>query len=137
MLYSRGKGRYDAEYDELWDRLVPQSGQADTVQGELARAIGKLASEAYRNGNMNWDRGFRTFVTFIRRTLCDGDSFGVPSVRQIESDLKDIGDFGNGTQNLTYEPGEDVYDRLTDRVVEWCRKHPHPIPLPRNPKLNR
>jgi ankyrin repeat protein len=38
----------------IWKKLVPKSGQADTIQGELLRAIEKLRDEAQRNGNINY-----------------------------------------------------------------------------------
>lgn len=131
MLYLRGKGKYDREYAKLWRRLVPKSGKAATLQGELVRAIGRLASEAYRNGNINWDAGFRAFVNFLHRYLCDRNVFDARTVTRTRKDLKDIGDFGNGSKNLEYLDGEDVYDRVTDRVVEWCRAHPDPLALPK------
>jgi hypothetical protein len=35
------------EHQRLWGELVPSNGQADTVQGELVRCMGKLTDEAY------------------------------------------------------------------------------------------
>jgi hypothetical protein len=137
MLYYFGQGHYDKEYGELWAKCVPKSGQADTVQGELVRAIGRLASEAYRNGNLNWDEGYRILVKFLHMHLPDSTVFNPPEVIQIEEDLSVIGDMGNDSGPLDFGGGEDAYDRITDRVVEWCAKHPEAIPLPRNPKLKR
>jgi hypothetical protein len=137
MLYNRRKGKYDREYDVLWKKLVPMRGQAKTVQGELVRAIGRLASESYRNGNVNWDGGFRGLVVFLRKHLADPKVFDAETVGQIKEDLADIGAIGNGTKGFTYPRGEDVYDRITDRVVEWCQKHPKPIRRKQNPKLRR
>ena len=44
-LYADGNGKYQKEYDELWSALVPESGSAASLQGELVRLIGRLASE--------------------------------------------------------------------------------------------
>jgi hypothetical protein len=137
MLYNRGKGRYDEEYGKLWKKLVPMSGQAKTVQGELVRAIGRLASESYRNGNGNWDGGFRILVVYLKKHLADPKVFDKETVQEIKDDLADIGAIGNGTKNFTYPKGEDPYDRITDRVVEWCQKQPKPIKHKTNPKLQR
>ena len=41
-------------FKELWDELVPASGDADTVQGQLILSIGRLSSELYRNGYQNY-----------------------------------------------------------------------------------
>ena len=127
MLYSRGKGRYDIEYGKLWDQLVPRRGQANTVQGELVRAIGRLAVESYKNGNVNWNGSFRQLIAFLRKHLADKSIFDAPTVAQIKRDLSEIGAIGNGSKGYDYAKGEDLYDRVTDRVVEWCQKNPKPI----------
>ena len=41
------------EYQNLWDTLVPGSGEADTVEGEAIRAVGRLFYEYCNNGNCN------------------------------------------------------------------------------------
>jgi hypothetical protein len=136
MLSSSSKGRY-AEYWRLWDDLVPESGQADTVQGELVRAIGRLAGELSRNGNMNWDDGFRRFVRYLRQHLMNPSAFGKPARDQIDEDLREIEEVGEGTASYSAWDRECAYDRVTDRVVEWCRLHPDPIARKRDPKLYR
>ena len=137
MLYANSKGKYDEEYEALWEKLVPNSGQAGTVQGELVRAIGRLASESYRNGNMNWDLGFRIMVQFLGKQLNDTKTFNAMQRQQIKKDLTAIGQMGNGSKDLDYCDGEDEYDRVTDRVVEWCNAHPAAIKLAANKKLHR
>jgi hypothetical protein len=137
MLYSRGEGRYEKEYQELWNRLVPESGQADTVQGELVRVIGRLGSEFDRNGNCNWDRGFRLYTNFLYKYLRDTSVFDEGTIRQIETDIQEIRDFGSHKKDLVYDEGEDAFDRITDRVVEWCQQHPKLIKREVNPKLRR
>jgi len=137
VLYLRGEGRYDEEYAELWERLVPKSGRADTVQGELVRTIGRLASEYYRNGNVNWDEGFRKFTDFLYRHLRDEVVFDEGTIRRIEEDIAEIRRYGEEGEEFSYEEGEDVFDRTTDRVVEWCRRHPEPIPKTIDPELRR
>ena len=137
MLYSKGQGRYDQEYQELWDALVPKSGQADTVQGELVRVIARLANEYYRNGNGNWDMGFRIYTNFLYKYLRDKTTFDATKISQIEQDIQLIRDFGSGKAQLYFVDEEDVYDRITDRVVEWCRQHPELIHREHNPKLYR
>jgi hypothetical protein len=47
---------------KIWRQFVPSAGQAETVQGELLRAMEKLRDEAARNGNGNWDEGFETLL---------------------------------------------------------------------------
>lgn len=38
---------------ELWQALVPQSGRASTVHGELLRAASRIYRDAYQNGGGN------------------------------------------------------------------------------------
>lgn len=51
--YFEGNGAYQNEYDGLWDRMVPASGMAKTLNGELVRAVGRLTHEYFNNGNGN------------------------------------------------------------------------------------
>jgi hypothetical protein len=59
--YWNGDGRLQTEYDLLSDTLVPHSGRAKTLNGELIRAIGRLGHEYFNNGNMNaWCENWKT-----------------------------------------------------------------------------
>ena len=137
MLYTSGKGRYQAEYEELWDRFVPVSGQANTVQGELVRVIGKLADQYYRNGRSNWDRGFRMLTNILYRHLRDPAVFSQEVLHEIQRDIAAIRAWGSGELQLPYTDEEDPFDCITDRVVEWCQHYTTPIAHIANPKLYR
>jgi hypothetical protein len=59
-------------FAELWEDLVPENGQANSIQGEILRAIGVLAGEERRNGCVNWDRYFKDYedlIEFLRTWL--------------------------------------------------------------------
>jgi hypothetical protein len=119
------------EARQLWRTAVPRSGQADTVQGELLRAVEKLRDEAQRNGNQNWDPGFESLLDYLRTHLLDGQTFSDDERTEIAADLALIA-------NYDYpHTSDDVYDRLTDRVVEWTHGHPDPIRHEHNPNLLR
>jgi hypothetical protein len=60
---------YETEARRIWQTYVPPRGQAETVQGELLRAVEKLRDEARRNGNCNWDEGHEILTRFVRETL--------------------------------------------------------------------
>lgn len=137
MLYTYGNGRYQSEYQALWDSLVPDMGQADTVQGELVRVIGRLASEYYRNGRSNWDGGFRKYTNYLYRHLRDAHVFPPETIAQIETDIAAIRAWGSRIRSIPYVDDEDPFDRVTDRVVEWCRRYPTPVPHVHDPKLRR
>ena len=123
--------KYFEEARMLWQTYVPASGQADTVQGELIRAIEKLQDEAQRNGNINWDEGHEIFGDFILETLCASMVFDKTATNEIKADIARLRDFEHPCLE------DDLYDRLTDRIVEWSRHNKDPIPHANNPRLKR
>ncbi len=127
-LYASGQGQYDAEYCQLWKKLVPKSGRAETLQGELVRIIGRLASEYYRNGNMNWENGYDAMLSFLSNTLQTSGNFDEDLAGTIELDVAEIRQNAESGA-CPYTEDEDEYDRLTDRVVEWCRYNSELIPF--------
>ena len=48
-----------AEWEALWDKHVPESGEADTPYGEAIRALGRLQYDYYNNGFCNALQGGR------------------------------------------------------------------------------
>lgn len=116
------------EADRLWDTYVPQRGQAETQQGEMIRAVERLSSEAYRNGYQNFDEHFERLGTYLKRNLLAHDGFSDDARREIEADMALVLD-------AEHPPEEEVFDRLRDRVVEWARAHPDPIPHEHDPEL--
>jgi hypothetical protein len=123
--------RYFEEAENLWKTYVPKTGQADTVQGELIRAVEKLRDEAQHNGNINWDEGHEVLAQFILATLSDSGLFESNTLKQIEADIVQIRNYE------TPNTEDDIYDRLTDHIVEWSRQQKEPIPHTKNPKLKR
>jgi hypothetical protein len=121
---------YSDEAQAIWREFVPASGQAATVQGELLRAVEKLRSEAIRNGNVNWDRGFRILLGYLRKHLLDRAVFSAAQRRQTRKILWRLG--------FAMFPvlDDEPYDRLADRVVDWHR-HYGSKPHPQNPELRR
>jgi hypothetical protein len=52
-LYWGDCGLYQELQDELWKKLVPASGEADTPHGELVRMINRFYYDVYNNGLCN------------------------------------------------------------------------------------
>jgi hypothetical protein len=127
------KPAWKAEFDRLWDQLVPASGQAATVQGELIRSIGRLRDEAYRNGNVNFDGGHRIMCDFLRDRLSDPGVF----------DPDQFKDINQAIDRILVDERPDVmgpitaFDRVAERVVQWCLARPTPIPHAPDKKLLR
>jgi hypothetical protein len=51
MSYWEGTGRYQAEYDALFEALVPRRGRSATPQGELLRVLSRMYQAFYNDGD--------------------------------------------------------------------------------------
>ncbi len=128
----------------VWRNLVPKSGQAGTVQGELLRAVEKLRREAQQNGNINWDEGFLILVDFLEDILTAEPIFRESERQAIRADLHRLRSFvrvdeledESDAGNLPYVE-DDLYDRLTHCVVAYVREHPSSAKREPNPMLLR
>jgi len=121
-------------FEDLWSQLVPKSGQADTVQGELIRAVGRMEDEFFRNGYGNWDQGYEILSAFALAQLSDG-TFGTKITEGIKGDVAAIQRHGRGEGE-----GSDLeaaHERLCEAAVAWCHKHPAALPREPNPELKR
>ncbi|MGP6174455.1 ankyrin repeat domain-containing protein [Corynebacterium sp. A21] len=56
-------------FTELWHYLVPASGAAATVQGEVIRILACLNDEIGGNGGVNWDHDFQQMVAALPEYL--------------------------------------------------------------------
>ena len=52
--YWNGLGRYQIDYDDLYDELVPREGKAPTERGEILRIVSRLHYDIYNNGGCNF-----------------------------------------------------------------------------------
>ena len=58
---------WQKQHSEPWALLIPGSGHANTIQGEVIRISGRLGYEILDNGCMNWDKDFKTMAqAFLR-----------------------------------------------------------------------
>jgi hypothetical protein len=123
------------EFFELFEKLVPESGQATTVQGELVRAIGRMADEFLTNGFANWDAGYERLSEFALRHLTDS-TFGPQTTTGIRRDIEYVQRYGRGEDTGGYDL-EAAFDRLMQAAVGWCQRHTAPIPHSPDPELKR
>jgi hypothetical protein len=122
------------EYRQLWDQLVPERGQAETIQGELIRCTGKITDEAYRNGNINWDASFDQMAQFIGDTLNDSTVFSDAELTKIRKAASEITLLRKSPD--VSGPGSPYY-YLAEQAVKWCKHREKPIPRVKNPLLRR
>jgi hypothetical protein len=112
------------EHRKLWKALVPARGPAQSLQGELIRLTGKLADEAYRNGNMNWRKEHERAWNFVGRSLRDPDLFSQKQLAEIDRHVQWIIDHND---IIPVEDKDSPYEVLSQRAVEWCLAHAKPI----------
>jgi hypothetical protein len=109
--------KYEKEVKDIWKNFVPKSGQADTVQGELLRAVEKLRDESFRNGNINWDEGFEIFIDLLRHYLVNTKIFSEEKTVLLDYYLKKIGDGGVPCMD------ESAYDEISDAIIEFYKHY--------------
>lgn len=103
------------QYNELWDTLVPGSGKAKFLQGEVIRIVGRLRHEILDNGGMNWDADFRAMRNHLAVLMAGGQAANETSLRKIKS--------------VSPRVDESILDEITAAAVKWILDNPDPIEL--------
>jgi hypothetical protein len=132
-------GKNQKEYDALWDKLVPAEGEADTIEGELIRCIGRLFYEYCNNGNCNaatlqevesyWNSGYDDEEEDEYDEELEIDPYYEEMIDMLESNIGSI----QGIIELILDPSKhynysytqkelDVYNDVVDRVLDHIRK---------------
>ena len=111
-------GRWEDQHQELWELLVPSSGAARTVQGEMIRISGRIHDEIERNGGVNWDSDYRKMAGAFLELLMSGHQLPDPELgraREIVANVK---------------RGQGDTAELCRLAVSWVALNPKPIALP-------
>lgn len=108
--------QWQKAHQELWELLIPSSGAAHTVQGEVLRIAGRISGELYRNGGGNWDRDYRKMANSFLKLVATGKPL---SDEQIQ-DCKKL---------ITELPGNDDANLLVEMSVAWVKQNPQPMKL--------
>ena len=115
------EGSWEEQYEELWSFLIPSSGAAKTVQGEVIRIPGRVRDELDRNGGVNWDRNYRKMLQAMPQYL----SLGIPLSEQELAETKELIAQVYG-KDFDDEPR---LDRLCQLAIAWIEQNPEPLPL--------
>lgn len=113
-----GAGSANDRHYELWQLLVPSSGAASTVQGEVIRISGKVYRELAFDGGVNWGNDFRKMVKAFLVHIRSGEQ--LPPQVCIEADAV-IG---------TIEAGYGDAEEFLEMAVDWVALNPMPVKLP-------
>ena len=108
--------RWQKQHGELWNLLVPGSGHAGTVQGEVIRISGKLAYEILDNGCCNWDSDFKSMANALYRYICMGTPLDADEQREFA-----------GLINGIKDADETDINRLTELSVKWVTLNLNPM----------
>lgn len=115
------EGSWEEQYEELWSFLIPSSGAAKTVQGEVIRIPGRVRDELDRNGGANWDRDYRKMLQALPQYL----SLGIPLSDQELEETKELIAQVHG-KDFDDEPR---LDRLCQLAIAWIEQNPEPLSL--------
>ena len=115
------EGSWEEQYEELWSFLIPSSGAAKTVQGEVIRIPGRVRDELDRNGGANWDRDYRKMLQALPQYL----SLGIPLSDQELEETKELIAQVHG-KDFDDEPR---LDRLCQLAIAWIKQNPEPLLL--------
>jgi len=111
---------WEDQYSELWDLLIPSSGPAKTVQGEVIRITGKVRDEIYRNGGANWNVDFKKMLDALIKHLGSGLQLTETLLIEANSIAQEIRRSGNGDE----EPS-----RLCELATTWVMMNLNPVLL--------
>lgn len=113
----------NAQFQQLWDYLVPPSGRAGTAQGEIIRIAGRIQHEFLDNGCMNWDDDFKKMLHAFPQYLRLGNAFSEEDIKSAELLavlLSAAGDEGRADDFLC--------SALCACAVTWVKQNPAVIP---------
>ena len=108
---------WEDQHQELWKMLVPSSGAANTVQGEVIRISGRLAREIDGNGGINWDKEFARMADALLLHFGSSKPLSDSELREAKEIVGDIKHKSGDTR------------RLCQLAVNWVILNPSPAAL--------
>jgi hypothetical protein len=106
--YWNNQGRFNAEWEALGVKLMPAMGPAESIGGEMVRAVNKLYYDAFNNGFCNNTSGAANFLAQYAQPWL------TPEFRRalaVVAPLTNTGGYSNVTDSV-----EQALDTLVDEV---------------------
>lgn len=120
IVFPKGKNAIELmeQFHWLWDYLVPESGKAQTAQGEVIRIAGRISHEIMDNGSINWDEDFDKMMKVFLEYMLLGNSSpsNAKAAKKISGILKKC--VKAGTCN------EYMCNGLCECAVDWVQQNP-------------
>ena len=107
------------QLEELWEMLVPSSGHASTVQGEVVRISGKVRSEMHTNNGGNWNKNFKKLPQALPHYFVMGNTF----------DADDLNEAVRIAKSISLNSDDEDLDSMCEYAVKWVLLNPNPIAL--------
>ena len=107
------------QHDELWEMLVPPSGCADTVQGEVIRISDRIHIELESNGGINWDNEYKKMADAFLVLISSGKKISDREISETETNIREI----------KKKNGDSL--QLAKNAVKWVLLNPKPVKLPK------
>ena len=117
-LYWGHCGKFQTEYQELYSKLVPREGDADTELGQLIRYASIIYYDIYNNGGCN----LRFNVEFFNK----GREYFRKYAPDLRKEAKSLGvaDFSTKLRNFGVGRGSvRSRDEVVDVIVSYVHKH--------------
>lgn len=111
-------GRWEDQHQQLWEMLVPSSGAAVTVQGEVIRISGRISDELEGNGGVNWDGDYRRMADDFLEHIGSAHSLPADQVNEAKVLISSV-------KAKSGNPAD-----LCKLAVDWVALNPKPIKLP-------
>tara|TARA_Y100000114_G_scaffold110177_1_gene103781 strand:- start:1654 stop:2145 length:492 start_codon:yes stop_codon:yes gene_type:complete len=126
--YWNDEGIYQTEYNELYKILVPDCGDAPTIQGELIRVVSRLNYDYFNNGNCNVQE-----VIFDSNGIYEEDVYITDYYQRMIDFLYNYSNAENEVTKLVHfltsynhysspslfsEENELLYTRLVDKIMQ-------------------
>ncbi|HEX4847662.1 MAG TPA: ankyrin repeat domain-containing protein [Novosphingobium sp.] len=113
-----GPGSWQDQHQALWELLVPSSGAAATVQGEVIRLSGRIDYEIAVNGGANWDEGYRKMADALLIHLASGTPLSEAEQAEAATAVRNV-------------RTKDDASLLCELAVAWVTRNPQPVALGR------
>ncbi|HUB59610.1 MAG TPA: ankyrin repeat domain-containing protein [Puia sp.] len=110
----------------IWNEMVPPSGPAPTVQGELLRSVESMRDHA---GDHTPDarKNNRRLAAFVRDTLIRSGIYNETEKKTIRAATAKL------RSSSRPNPQDAIYDHLIDQVCVFYTRHEEPIPYKPKP----
>lgn len=115
--YFDGTSTHQAQYDQLFDSLVPARGEADTVKGEALRVASRIYYDWFNNGFCNITAPhFELMLGFLRSQESNYD-FG-HEMNEIDAVVEEIEESGEYPAEFSdYGHVSDALESILNKIV--------------------